>query len=53
MRFNKIISVLAAISIALTCVCVSAADNTVSTDSETASIAVSLLEELKVIYEQN
>ena len=53
MRLNKIISVLAAISIALTCVCVSAADNTVSTDSETASIAVSLLEELKVIYEQN
>lgn len=53
MRLNKIISVLAAISIALTCVCVSAADNTVSADSETASIAVSLLEELKVIYEQN
>lgn len=53
MRLNKIISVLAALSIMLTCVSVSAANVTSETDNEAASMAVSLLEELKVIYEQS
>lgn len=53
MRLNKIISVLAALSVMLTCVSVSAANVTSETDNEAASMAVSLLEELKVIYEQS
>lgn len=53
MRFNKIISVLAALSVMLTCVSVSAANATSETDNEAASMAVSLLEELEVIYEQS